>query len=377
MITVPGTRYRFVLQEHQAAAAAATAAGAGGGRQQQRRRWSTTRRFRTVAGSVNAPHPPVRRGSTGSGSGSGSGGGAAAAGQDDRPIRFVVGGDSGSTTASRLMMRAAASRSPDFAVHGGDLAYANALSSCCRLWDQFLTDWETLMVTPDGCMIPLLSLIGNHDAGSNHNAGLFSVPDGGGGSGEEAGDAAAAAAAAAELLPPMLRYFPHEVPLRAPTQRRSYHKHTAAGSALTIVGLDSGYVAPVDGAQQAWLAEALQPPTTTAAAPTADEDEDEDDSHQGDEKNKSRWQFAVYHVPLYASTGHWEDDDQQAENVKARRAWVPTFDAVGLDAAFEHHVHTMKRTRPMRGSVYHPQGTTYLGACLPACLPARLPAYAN
>jgi hypothetical protein len=56
-----------------------------------------------------------------------------------------------------------------------------------------------------------------------------------------------------------------------------------------------------------------------------------------------------------------EDDDFQAENVRARQVWVPHFDAANLDASFEHHVHTMKRTRPMRGSAYHPHGTTYLG----------------
>ena len=92
----PGMKYRFRLVEQ---------ASNGHG---ERLQWSTARRFRTVAGSVEL-------------------------GTDTPAIRFVVGGDSGSTTASRLMMRAAAARSPDFAVHGGDFAYANALSSCCTV----------------------------------------------------------------------------------------------------------------------------------------------------------------------------------------------------------------------------------------------------
>ena len=33
-------------------------------------------------------------------------------------VKFVVGGDTGSTPASRQMMATAAARSPDFAVHG-------------------------------------------------------------------------------------------------------------------------------------------------------------------------------------------------------------------------------------------------------------------
>ncbi len=160
----------------------------------------------------------------------------------------------------------------------------------------------------------------------------------------------------------MLRYFPHEVsetfPYEVPpSRRRTYHKHTAAGGTVTLVGLDSGYVAAVDGTQQTWLAAALRSP---------DQHREQGGGGGGEGRGelpikKSRWSFAVYHVPLYASTGHWEDDDLQAQNVLARRVWVPQFDAANLDASFEHHVHTMKRTRPMRNSAYHPYGTTYLG----------------
>ena len=198
------------------------------------------------------------------------------------------------------------------------------------------------MVTPHGEMIPLLSSIGNHDAGTNHNAGTTNVWNG--------GDEDPA-------LPPILRYFPHEVSKTFPHEvpphrRRTYHRHTAAGGAITIVALDSGYVAAVDGAQKMWLAEALN---------SSEHDQMGRAGVRGNTLQKSRWQFAVYHVPLYASTGHWEDDDKQAENVRARLAWVPEFDAAALDAAFEHHVHTMKRTRPMRSSEYDPSGVTYLG----------------
>ena len=128
----PGTKYRFQLRQH-----------ADG----QRWEWSTFRRFRTVAGSVGV-------GSDGA--------------QRSPPVRFVVGGDSGSTPASRLMMRAAAARSPDFAVHGGDFAYANGLSSCCRLWDNFISDWETLMVSPAGCVSSTLTVPFAHSSLRTH-----------------------------------------------------------------------------------------------------------------------------------------------------------------------------------------------------------------
>ena len=159
-------------------------------------------------------------------------------------------------------------------------------------------------------MIPLLSVIGNHDAGINHNAAHDFV---------FAGDEDPA-------LPPLLRYFPHEVsgtlPYEVPpAQRRTYHKHTAAGGAVTLVGLDSGYIAAVDGAQQAWLAAALQPADQQGESPD----------------RKSHWRFAFYHVPLYASTGHWEDDDLQAENVRARQVRPST-----LTVARPHSPHIVR-----------------------------------
>ena len=215
---------------------------------------------------------------------------------------------------------------------GGDIAYANAVSACYRCWDNFLDDWESHMVTPDGFMIPLLSAIGNHDSGTNHAAQVYDA-EGSGSSGPWVGDED-------PRLPPMLRLFPHETPPRPPSQRRTYHHHHAAQGSISFVVLDSGYVASVDGAQRAWLAEALTPRPAHSNA---------------------SWSFAAYHVPLYASTGVWQSDDDNAEYVAARESWVPLFDAARLDAAFEHHVHSLKRTRPMRASTADADGTTYLG----------------
>ena len=137
------------------------------------------------------------------------------------------------------------------------------------------------MVTPDGFMIPLLSAIGNHDSGTNHAAQVY---DAEGSSGPWVGDDD-------PRLPPMLRLFPHETPPRPPSQRRTYHHHHAANGSISFVVLDSGYVASVDGAQRAWLAEAL----TARSA-----------------RSNSSWSFAAYHVPLYASTGVWQSDDDNA-----------------------------------------------------------------
>jgi hypothetical protein len=141
-------------------------------------------------------------------------------------VRFAVGGESGSTTNSRRVMRAVAARDTAFVVHGGDIAYGNNLPGCYPCWDSFLSDWETSMVAPNGAMIPLLSVVGNHDAGSNHNARVLDP-------------AVGAVSDDDPTVLQMLRLFPHEVPAHPPAPRHTYHRHTAAAGALSIIVLDS------------------------------------------------------------------------------------------------------------------------------------------
>jgi acid phosphatase type 7 len=70
-------------------------------------------------------------------------------------------------TEGREILKQAASLSPSFFAIGGDIGYANAFSSCYYRWDQFFRDVETLLVTPSGHMIPILTCIGNHEAESS------------------------------------------------------------------------------------------------------------------------------------------------------------------------------------------------------------------
>jgi hypothetical protein len=53
----------------------------------------------------------------------------------------MVGGGEQEITAAQL--------DPRFAILGGDLAYANALPTCYRVWDKWFDMWEENMITRD------------------------------------------------------------------------------------------------------------------------------------------------------------------------------------------------------------------------------------
>jgi hypothetical protein len=75
--------------------------------------------------------------------------------------------------------------------------------------------------------------------------------------------------------------------------------------------------------------------------------------------NDSPWKFAAYHVPLYPTHRKYE----LTGSVLGRKHWQPLFDKFNFQANFEHHDHTLKRTKPIRGNqiAAKGQGTTYFG----------------
>ncbi len=82
---------------------------------------------------------------------------------DDRPVRFVVGGDMGISQEAAQLIGIAGEKDPLFAVIGGDLAYANGRLSSHRRWDRWLENWQENFVSPDGFMIPMVLAVGNHE----------------------------------------------------------------------------------------------------------------------------------------------------------------------------------------------------------------------
>ena len=218
---------------------------------------------------------------------------------DDSPIRFVAGGDQSILPRARLLMRQAAAQEPDFVLIGGDIAYANGNPRNLFVWDRYLQMWEVNMITPEGYTVPVVYALGNHETNGDHEEPELNAPF----------------------------YFGFFAQGGMPYFARKF------GPRVLVIVLDSGHTVPHDGAQAEWLRATL-------------------------EANKDvPFRFASYHVPFYPS----HRDFEGSPSVAGRTHWLPLFDEFGLTAAFEHHDHTFKRTKPLRNNQVDPEGIVYLG----------------
>lgn len=221
---------------------------------------------------------------------------------DDRPLRFIAGGDMDSKHGTRELLREAAKFAPHFALVGGDIAYDDGLMSNLGLWDSWLSYWSEEMVTPEGFAIPIVAAIGNHEVRGGYGGKIEDVP----------------------FFFSFLGQHP---------EQRTYFAHRF-GANLVVLTLDSGHVASHDGAQAQWLEETLA------------------------QYRDVPFRAAQYHVPLYTSTRSYED----RWSVAGRTHWAPLFDRYKLTVAFENHDHTFKRTHLLRNNqVVEKDGTLYLG----------------
>lgn len=219
----------------------------------------------------------------------------------DAPIRFVNGGDMGMDGRAERIQRNAGKADPDFAVIGGDLAYANGYLGHEDLWDGWLDNWAAYMKRPDGSLIPIMTAIGNHEVN---------------------------------------KYVSDDPAIRSPwytslfgRQGEGVYYSRPVGSHTVFFMLDTDHLNPVDGAQAAWLAAELE--------------KYKDVPHK----------FAVYHVPMYPAFGDYEG----AVAALARETWGPLFDQYGVTVAFEHHDHVAKRSKPINGGAVAETGTIYVG----------------
>jgi Purple acid Phosphatase, N-terminal domain/Calcineurin-like phosphoesterase len=222
---------------------------------------------------------------------------------DSGAVRFITGGDMGTDFAVGQLLRQAAGQSPMAALIGGDVAYANADFGNWKDWDRWLDLWEDNMVTPEGHTVPIILAIGNHET----TAGFFQF-----------------------LFPKLAApfyfgYFAQE--------GRAYFVREL-GPHARVFALDTSHVTSMTGAQQRFLDQELA--ATPAGVHT----------------------FALYHVPMYPSHRAFGG---LSMSMLVRNAWLSTFDAHGLTAAFENHDHMLKRTKRLRNNAPHPDGTLYLG----------------
>ena len=216
---------------------------------------------------------------------------------DGRLIRFVDGGDMGEDAVVTALCRFAAAQNPAFVVVGGDLAYENGELAEYATVDAWLDIMTETMTAPDGRLIPLVAVIGNHEV--NHGNGPKE-----------------------QRAPFYFGYYPQG--------GKSYFVRDF-GPNLRFIALDSGHVTG-HSEQAGWLKEQLQ-------------------------AKGGKHRIASYHVPLFPS--HREFTGGESET--GRRVWMPLFDEFHLSLGLEHHDHTFKRSKALRGGEPDPAGTVYLG----------------
>lgn len=219
----------------------------------------------------------------------------------DKPFRFINGGDMGPDGLVIPLLTLAGKEDPDFGLIGGDIAYVNGLLGGFATWDTWLRNWDQLMVTRDGRMVPIVTAIGNHETN---------------------------------------RYETTDKTLRSPWYMglfgrqgpEVFYSRKVGDNAIFFL-LDSGHLEPHGGRQAAWLAQEL-------------------------EKHKDvKYKFAAYHVPLYPAHRDFEGTGSQL----GRQHWGPLFDQYDLTLGLEHHDHVFKRTKPLRGGKVDKDGTVYIG----------------
>ena len=215
-------------------------------------------------------------------------------------ISFVTGGDMMHKPEwHKDGVQAMASRSPDFALIGGDLAYANGQD-----WKRWL-DWIEIYAdharSSDGLSIPFVVAIGNHEV----IGGYGQIP---------------------EKAPLFYNIFSFPQENDATYMIDMYED-------LSVLVLNTNHTRPVED-QVEFIEQALSLRKTR------------------------KHLFALYHFPAYGIVkGGLGNPISQS----MRKHWTPLFDKYGLDAAFENDHHIYKRSKLIKGGKVDESGTLYIG----------------
>jgi acid phosphatase type 7 len=223
--------------------------------------------------------------------------------KDTNTIQFVSGGDCGLGDHPRQTNRLAAAQDPLFVLLGGDLAYENGQNP-----DQFLQFLENYSndLRIGGRLVPMVACIGNHDVD-----GKYGQP-------REMG-----------------RFF---YAMFDGLFTDTGYAALDFGDYMSLVLLDTNHTSPIEGAQTAWLEKALK------------------------EREDCPNVFVANHVPAYPSHRAFEAvGGEVGTGFENRKHWVPLFERYNVDAVFEHHDHTYKRTHPLLDGRPNAKGVLYLG----------------
>jgi acid phosphatase type 7 len=237
-----------------------------------------------------------------------------------RPVRFVAGGDLLNRKEwMEATSRLAATYDPDFALFGGDLAYANGMEGNVERWYDWFDALTRNLITEERRLIPVLAAIGNHEVRGGYYwqdtvAARATLPP-------YAGDDASRMAIA-----------PYYFRVLASPGQPGYGV-VDFGDYLSVVLLDSDHANPVEREQKEWLEETLE------------------------EREEVPHVFPIYHVPGYPSVRRYEGNVHR----RVREHWVPLFEEHGVRVVFENHDHIYKRTFPLRDGKIAADGVVYLG----------------
>ena len=235
------------------------------------------------------------------------------------PITMINGGDSGYTHASHNLSKLVVNYKPDIFFMGGDIAYDNNIPACAYTWDFFLSMIEGIS-NEVGYIIPLVLTVGNHDVGLNELSGTNVSLDN----------------------TAYFKYFPQQFHRDAngsitdkvpPVNARRSYLHFKFGNVVYLT-LDSGYLHGFDGIQKDFIQSTLS-------------------------LNQKRVKFVNYHVPIYSICERFDKNPERF--LYALFHWVPLFDQYKIMTVFENHVHSFKRTKPLKANQPAEGGTVYVG----------------
>jgi hypothetical protein len=220
-------------------------------------------------------------------------------------FHFISGGDCGVNAHAVANNKVAAKQDPMFALIGGDLAYDDGRHPDITL--QFMRNYSQNMIDSDGRLIPMVVCIGNHEVS--------------GGYGKPRKDA------------------PYFFALHDGLYAERSFSALDFGDYLSLVLMDTGHVAPIDGEQTDWLDKTL---AAREGFPNL---------------------IVVNHVPAYPSyrPAPSSEDGKGSTGEGNRKHWSPLFEKYNVDVVLEHHDHTFKRTHPMKDGHIDPSGIVYLG----------------
>ncbi|EGC39693.1 hypothetical protein DICPUDRAFT_147519 [Dictyostelium purpureum] len=227
---------------------------------------------------------------------------------DGTPYTFITGGDMGMTTSGEDLSINAALAEPLFVMLGGDVAYDSGFVSCYRCWDEWFKRWDDTFITPLGFTLPIITTIGNHEAGSwnskRNDVQFYN------------------------------RYLPFQLGLQNidPQDRLLQHYHYIGNNTIIVV-MDSSVVDKIED-QVEWLDTVLS------------------------QNNQRLFKFGLYHIALYPCTRIGMDVDITDQ---AAKSWGPVFDKYHLTVGYENHYHLYKRSKQLVDGVENINGTLYIG----------------